>query len=314
MKEHSIYLTNPEIYLPELVLSNQSLSKITGKDEVWFEKRTGIIERRRAATTETNWSLGIKAVEKLSNQLSDVDMIIGATYTPSDTLGAIGYRIQKHFEIKNARVINISTGCSSFINAVEIGEQFIKSRLTSKILIVASELNSQYSVDDDLMGGHLWGDGAGAIILSKNSTSGNKVLGTYSKGLGHIGNGPEAINLIPYNGGLKMINGRDVFYHACQEMKASCIQILTQTNLTLEDIDFIIPHQANQRIIDRLIAELDLNPNIVLSNIRKVGNTGSASTLIAMAQNQDLLKSGDKVLFTVFGGGYSTGAMIIEVG
>lgn len=312
MSEHSIYLENPTIYLPKQILTNKSLAEITDKDEFWFEKRTGIIERRRADATESNWLLGIKAVEKMSEKLSDVDMIVCATYTPSDTVGAIGYRIQKHFGIHNAKVLNISTGCSSFINAVEIGEQFIKSGTSSKILIVASELNSQYSNDADLMGGHLWGDGAGALIMS-SIESGNKLLATYTKGLGDIGNGPESINLIPFRDGLKMNDGRDVFYHACQFLKDSCQRVLTKINLSIDDIDFIIPHQANQRIINYLIDDLKLNPKKVISNIRKIGNTGSASTLIAMAQNQNKFQSGDKILFTVFGGGFSTGAMIVEV-
>lgn len=305
-------MTFPEVYLPSRKVSNSDLSVITGKEEAWFEKRTGIVERRRADTKETTADLGIKAVGKIKDDLQNVDLIIAATSTPHDTVGAIGYRIQKHFNIDKAKVLNISTACSSMLNATELAKNFLIAGSTSKVLVVCAEMNSYYSCDQDLMGGHLWGDAAGAFLLTREGV-GNKVISCFSEGLGHIGEGPNGVYLQPKGTGMTMNNGKDVFYYACKYMKYACEKVLVANSLVLDDIDYIIPHQANQRIIDRLTEDMNLLPDKVISCIRNIGNTGSASTLVAMSLSKSYFKSGDKVLFTVFGGGYSTGAMIIEI-
>ena len=305
-------MTFPEIYLPSATVTNSTLSEITGKEEGWFEKRTGIVERRRASSKETTASLGIKAVEKIKDKLNGIDLIIAATCTPCDTVGAIGYRIQKHFNIENAKVLNISTACSSMLNAVELAQQFLITESASKVLVICAEMNSYYSCDSDIMGGHLWGDAAGAFIMSYEA-EGSRLVTCFSEGLGHIGEGPNGVYLQPKGTGMTMNKGRDVFYYACNYMKYACEKVLTTSSLTIEDIDYIIPHQANQRIIDRLIEDMDLPREKVISCIRNIGNTGSASTLVAMSLNRDAFKSGDKILFTVFGGGYSTGSMIVEL-
>ena len=179
---------------------------------------------------------------------------------------------------------------------------------------MASEHNSAYSDDRDEQSGHLWGDGAGAVFVSKEVISKDdiKILDLNTTGLAHIGKGIEGVCLRPKNGGLKMPFGKDVFVHATKYMICEVENLLKKNHLTSKDIDHLIPHQANARIIAGVGLGLALRNGQVITNIEESGNTGCASILIALSQNWDRFGDDELIVITVFGGGYSSGAMLLK--
>jgi 3-oxoacyl-[acyl-carrier-protein] synthase-3 len=254
------------------------------------------------------------AIDKLPYSVKDVDLIVGATYTPYDTVGTLAHAVQRFFGIPEARAISVSSACSSFLSAMEIVEGYFATNKARKALVVASEHNSAYSDDSDVQSGHLWGDGAGAVFISKEKTSEEdiEVLDLNTTGLGHIGKGIEGVYLRPNEGGLKMPFGRDVFVNACKYMVSEVKDILKKNRLTLEEIVHLIPHQANSRIMAKLVEALGLHNGELIMNIEETGNTGCASTMIALSQSWKRFQKSELIVVTVFGGGYSSGAMLLR--
>ncbi len=313
-----MYINLISHYLPETVISNDYFKNVNGLSDEWIVSRTGIKERRKASSHENTNTMAIDAVERsiknLSYSISDIDSIIGATYTPFDTVVGLAHSIQSHYKINKAKAINITSACSSFVNAVEIVEGYFASNKAEKALVIASEHNTAYSNENDKQSGHLWGDGAAAIFISKKRLSENdlKILDVNTEGLGNIGHPDESVYLHPLNGGLRMPNGKEVFINANKYMAKSLDDILKKNSISIDDVDYVIPHQANVRIIENVRSQLEIGKEKMVVNIDKLGNTGSASTPIALAQIIKKIKHNDVVGITVFGGGYSSGAMIIK--
>ena len=306
-------------YIPEDLIPNNYFENVNGLTDEWIFSRTGIKTRTKASTNETSNTMGIEAVKNaisdLPYDIKDVDLVIGASYTPYDTIGTVAHAIQKEFGLENAKALYVSSACSSLINAIEIAEGYFATGKSEHALVVASEHNTLYSNDEDEKSGHLWGDGAAAIFISKNKTKENqpKIKDIYTRGLGHIGKSTTAVYLHPSNGGLLMPFGRDVFIHACNYMISALNTILEKNSMTIEELDYIIPHQANIRIINHIAKNLKIPSDKMLTNIKELGNTGCASTLIALSQNIDKMKSSQKVGLTVFGGGYSCGSLLVQI-
>ncbi|HEX2966252.1 MAG TPA: 3-oxoacyl-ACP synthase III family protein [Syntrophorhabdaceae bacterium] len=284
----------------------------------WIYKRSGIRKRSRAAAEENTNTMSIEAVQagigRLPYPPKDVDLIIGATYTPYDTIGTLAHAVQNHFGIHKARVISISSACSSVLNAIEIIEGYFATGKSEKAILVACEHNTAYSNERDEQSGHLWGDGAGALFFSKVKCSDAdlKVIGLSTRGLAHVGKGLEGVYLRPRNGGLRMPHGRDVFVNASKYMISEAKDILHKHNLGLKDISHVIPHQANSRIIKNIAESLGLRNGEMITNMEETGNTGCASTIIALSQNWERFLADEHIVVTVFGGGYSTGAMLLK--
>jgi 3-oxoacyl-[acyl-carrier-protein] synthase-3 len=253
-------------------------------------------------------------IDRLPYPVKEVDLIVGATYTPYDTVGTLAHAVQRFFGIPEARVISISSACSSFLSAMEIVEGYFATNKARTALVVSSEHNSAYSDDMDAQSGHLWGDGAAAVFVSKEKTSEEdiEILDVSTSGLGHIGKGTEAVCLKPNEGGLKMPFGKDVFTNACKYMVSEVREILKKNRLTPEEIIHLIPHQANSRIIAQLKEALGLHNGELITNIEEIGNTGCASTMIALSQNWKKFRKSELIVITVFGGGYSSGAMLLR--
>jgi 3-oxoacyl-[acyl-carrier-protein] synthase-3 len=313
-----MYINSISHYLPKHIIRNDYFKKVNGLSEEWILSRTGIEERRKALSKENTNTMAIEAVNVALNQLpysiADIDLIIGATYTPYDTVGTLAHSVQNEFNISDAKAISLSAACSSFINAIEIVEGYFATNKASKALVVASEHNTAYHNEKDMQAGHLWGDGAAAVFISKEQLSEKdyQIVDVITKGLGNIGKSINGVSLHPTNGGIKMPFGKDVFINANKYMTESIIDILNRNNLSIDDINYVIPHQANIRIIENVGDQLKINNEKVLVNIDKLGNTGCASTPIAFSQNQNKFKNEDLVAFTVFGGGYSSGAMLVK--
>jgi 3-oxoacyl-[acyl-carrier-protein] synthase-3 len=305
-------------YIPEERIPNEYFKKVNGLDDEWIYERTGIRTRSKAGKGENTNTMSIEAVKRANKSLpfdiKEVDLIVGASYTPYDTVATIGHVIQREFGIQDARVVYLSSACSSMVNAIELVEGYFATGKASRALVIASEHNSLYSNEKCEKSGHLWGDGATALFISDEpiGIKPGEILNIFTRGLGHIGKGTDAVYLRPGDGGLQMPDGRDVFMHACNFMRVALENSLENCNLALEDLDYIIPHQANQRIIANLIKQLSLSSKKVLTNISELGNTGCASTGICLSQNIDKIPEDSIVGITVFGGGYSAGALILR--
>jgi len=306
-------------YLPTRIISNDYFLNVNGLTDQWILERTGIKERRRVAENENTNTMAIAAIEaaitNLPYPIQDVDIIIGALYSPYDTVATVAHVVQQKYKIENAVTMLITTACSSFINAVEICQGYFAINKASKALIITSECNSLYSQDTDPMSGHLWGDGAAVTFVSKEKVADSdmQILDCVTHGLGHVGKGPDGVFLVPKKVGLEMPFGKDVFIHACNYMRSVTEEILKKCNTTIEEVALLIPHQANMRIITNMIDQLKFPMEKVVINIDRLGNTGAASTPIGLSENKQRLKKGDKVILTVFGGGYSSGALMIKV-
>ena len=313
-----MFINTVSHYIPEQRVPNEHFKKLNGLDDEWIFDRTGIRTRSKAAPGENANTMAVEAVSRalisLPFDIKEVDLIIGASYSPYDTVATIGHTVQREFGIPEAQVIYISSACSSLVNALEIVEGYFAMGKASRALVVASEHNTLYSDDTCEKSGHLWGDGATALFISDEpiGPKPGEILNIFTRGLGHIGKGTEAVYLRPAEGGLQMPDGRDVFMHACNFMRVALEATLESCSLTVEDLDFIIPHQANHRIIANLIKQLNIQPKKVLTNIQELGNTGCASTGILLSQYLTKIPTDSLVGITVFGGGYSAGAVLVR--
>ncbi|MDA3853703.1 MAG: ketoacyl-ACP synthase III [Bacteroidales bacterium] len=314
----NLYINAIGHYLPKEIINNDYFLSMNGLSDEWISKRTGIKTRVRCSEDENGNTMAVDAVRVMlknnASALEGVDLIVGATYSPYDTVMSIAHAVQRAFKIEDARSVTVTSACSSFVNALEIAETYIASGKCKKALVVVSEHNSAYSNDICSKSGHLWGDGAACTVVSaeKNNEKDPEVIDIYTEGLGHIGLADESVYLRPANGKLEMPNGRDVFIHACNYMTKAIQLVAERNNLPIENIDCLIPHQANVRIMKNVATGLKISEDKVIENITTLGNTGSASTLIALSQNYDKMKADDNVMFTVFGGGYSTGSIYLK--
>jgi len=313
-----MYINTASHYLPTTTIFNEYYTRLVGLSDDWIFKRSGIRSRLKADPNENTNTMAIEAVksaiDRLPYSIKDVDLIVGATYTPYDTVGTLAHAVQRFFNIAKARVISISSACSSFLNAVEIVEGYFAINKANKALVVASEHNTAYSTDTDTQSGHLWGDGAAAAFISKKKASEEdiKIIDLNTTGLGHIGKGTEGVYLRPNEGGLKMPFGKDIFVNASKYMISEVKNILKKNHISLDKIVHLIPHQANSRIISQVAEGLGLHNGELIMNIEDTGNTGCASTMIALSQSWKIFKKNELIVVTVFGGGYSSGAMLLE--
>ncbi|MBI5218527.1 MAG: ketoacyl-ACP synthase III [Bacteroidia bacterium] len=305
-------------YIPDIVIPNAYFFANYGITKEEIISKSGITQRRRTKAGENTNTMAIEAVKKaffeLPFPLNEIDLIIGATYTPYDTVGTIAHAVQKQFNICNAKCFSIGSSCSSFINVIEIVDCYFANKKASKALIVVSENNSAYNDISDKTSGFLWGDGASAIFISNERCSDDdlEVLDINTTGLGHIGKSTDAVYLRPNDSGIKMPYSKNVFQYACTYMIQETEQILYKNGVPLNQLNYFIPHQANARITDFVAKKLNLQPSQVLTNIELYGNTGSASTPIVLSQNWNKFKQNDTIVISVFGGGYSSGAILLK--
>ncbi|MFW6093971.1 MAG: 3-oxoacyl-ACP synthase III family protein [Pseudomonadota bacterium] len=314
-----VYLEDIGAYVPEARVDNARFSELTGKEPEWFVARTGIHARSRAAADETTTSMALAAVrrllEKRPSVLTGVDLIIGATYTPEDTLSTMPFRLQRELGIAEARVYFLSSACSSFISGLELARIMVRSGEARRVLLVASEHNSRYSDDADRFSGHLWGDGAAAAVISDvQENAAYSLEYARSRGVACAGKGPEALGLDPILGqhGLVMHEGRDVFARACEYLADETRTAMASLGLTVADIAWLVPHQANLRILTHVAKALGLPVERCLVTVDQLGNTGCASIPITLELAGGDVAPGDIVATTAFGGGYSCGAAILR--
>lgn len=314
-----MYINATGFYVPSGRVDNEYFLNVNGLTDEWIYKRTGIKTRSKAAPDEGHNSMGLNAIENALPQLpydiKDVDLIVSASYSPYDTVATLAHVAQRKYDIRDAKALYVSAACSSFVNGLEIVDAYFASGKAKKAILVCSEHNTYYSNESDPKCGHLWGDAAVAFFLSADKVADTdmQIKEVFTCALGHIGKGPEGVILRPKEGGIEMPDGKDVFVNACQNLIFALEKVTNAQGMTPSALDYIIPHQANKRIVAQVEHQLGVPSDKFLNNIEELGNTGSASCALVFAQNRDRFKKGDKVGLTVFGGGYSCGAFLVEI-
>ncbi len=306
-------------YIPENRISNEYFKELNGLDPDWIIQRTGIETRSRCGENENIDTMAFEAVENalphLPYSIQDVNLIIAAHYCAYDTVGTVAHKIQRRYKISGAKALYASSACSSFVNGLEIVEGYFAMGKANRALLICSEQNSYYSDDHDSKEGHLWGDAAVAYFISndKESEKDIEILGIFTEGLGDLGKGPDGVMLRPKENGIQMPDGRDVFLYAVKYMQYAMEKNLNDCELTKDDINYFITHQANMRIVKQLAHMMEVPMERFLNNIQELGNTGSASAPLVLAQHKNELNKGDKLTLMVFGGGYSCASFTIRI-
>ncbi|MFV9567411.1 beta-ketoacyl-ACP synthase III [Thermoanaerobacter mathranii] len=314
-------------YVPEKVLTNSDLEKMVDTSDEWITTRTGIKERRIADPSQAASNLGIEAARKALEDAkiapSEIDMIIVATVTPDMNFPSTACIIQANLGASNAAAFDISVGCSGFIYGLAIAQQFVETGMYNKILVIGAETLSKITNWKDRNTCVLFGDGAGAAVVGRVE-SGYGILSTY---LGADGTGgkhlympaggsrmPASEETVKKNLHTIFMEGQEVFKFAVKVMDSATIEALNRCGLKPEDIDMLIPHQANTRIIEAARKRLKLSDDKVYINLDKYGNTSAASVAIALdeAYRKGLIKKGDIILTVAFGAGLTWGSSVIK--
>ena len=318
MIDKNMFVNATGYYVPAGRVDNAHFLDVNGLTSDWIEQRTGIKSRSKAAEDENCDTMALEAIEnalpKLPYDIKEVDLIVQASYCAYDTVATAAHVAQREYGIEKAKALYVSAACSSFINGLEVVEGYFASGKASKALVICSEHNTYYSNESDPKCGHLWGDAAVAYFVSKDrvSESDIEIEEIFTEGLGQLGKGPGGVKLRPKEDGITMPDGRDVFIYACRYMVYALNEALKRRGKTKDDLKKIICHQANMRIVAQVAHQLDMPMTSFLNNISELGNTGSASAPLVLAQNLGEFSTGDETALIVFGGGYSCGCVILK--
>ncbi|HEK85677.1 MAG: 3-oxoacyl-ACP synthase III family protein [Candidatus Saccharicenans sp.] len=320
-------------YVPPKVVTNFDLEKMMNTSDQWIRERTGIVERHWAepgvGTSDLAYEAALRAIEDAHIDKSEIDFIIAATLSPDHYFPGIGVMVQAKLGLKEIGALDIRDQCSGFIYALSVADQYIKNNTYKKILLVAAELQSA-NLDFSDAGRDmsvLFGDGAGALILEPNdSGDGRGVLSCHLFSDGRFVNelwmekpsskdNPTFREEFFHQGSFyPRMNGRTVFKNACEKMPQSVEFGLKQLGLTIEDVDYLIPHQANDRISLMVAHILKIPEEKVIRNIQKYGNTTAASIPIALSEavKEGRIKKGMLLALTAFGSGFTWGSAFIR--
>ncbi|MGL4731085.1 MAG: beta-ketoacyl-ACP synthase III [Clostridium sp.] len=310
--------------VPSKVVTNDMLATFLDTSDEWIYSRTGI-KQRYISTGETNTQLCIeaatKALEDANLEGLDIDLIIVATITPDKTTPATACLVQSAIGAKNAMAFDISAACSGFIYGLSIASQFINNKVYNNALVIGGEILSKVLDWNDRGTCVLFGDGAGAAVLSRSQNEAiNSVecisLGEKADAL--TCNSLEIKNFcMPHNDEWKSnitMNGKEIFRFAVKVMEDSIEKILRENGLEFDDIDYIVPHQANSRIIEAVIKAKGYDKSKFYMNMKEYGNTSGASIPIALDElnKKNLLKTGMRIIVVGFGGGLTYGSALIN--
>jgi len=315
-----MYLCAAASYVPEGRLTNQFFENSAGLEDSWILARTGMRTRCVAGEGENTNTMAISACNALLKSapigfIESLDLIVSASYTPFDTIYTPAHALQRHLGINSISVLHVGNACSSLISAMEVAHSYLALGKVRNALVVACEHNTFYSKPADKVAGHLWGDAAVAFAFSVDApadSSGFEVIDVFTRGAACDGRADEGVLLQPGRNGLFMPNGRDVFLHACHYMARVTSEILQKNGRSLEDMSYLIPHQANLRITKNVAEQLGTPMERVISNVEEYGNTGCVGVGLGLSENLSRFKSGDHVVMSVFGGGYGYGAALLR--
>lgn len=314
-------------YVPDNVLTNADLEKMVDTSDEWIVRRTGIHERRIADkdiyTSDMALIAAQRALEKTNTDPLDIELILVATCTPDMYTPNVSCMVQAALGAKNAAAMDISSACTGFISALTVASQFVETGYYKKILVVGSENLSRMTDYKDRNTCILFGDGAGAFVIGASEEDG--VLATEVGADGEGGKNltslafrddeNELAKRISKNKRTLWMDGSEVLKFAVRMMAKATNAVLEKAGLTIDDIDMIVPHQANIRIIDGAVKRLGIDKSKVFVNIEKYGNMSSACIPIALCEaiNEGKIKKGDTVVLVGFGGGLTWGAAVIRM-
>ena len=301
-------------YAPENVVTNKDLEKIVDTTDEWIRSRTGIEERRIATEDEDSsdmaYNAAISALKDAGVTAEEIDLILVATVTPDTPFPSVACMIQDRLGAKKAAAMDVGAACAGFMYALISGAQYIETGNYEKVLIVGVDKLSKITDWNDRNTCVLLGDGAGAAVLG-NVTEGKGIL---SFELGAKGSGGK--ELYQNKDRYLVMNGREVFKFAVRQMPESSINVIEKAGLMKEDVDFLVPHQANIRIMEAARERLGIDEDKMAKVVQKYGNNSSASIPIALSEsiNQGKIKDGDIIVLVGFGGGLTWGAVALKWG
>lgn len=311
-------------YLPERILTNDELSRQVDTSDAWIKERTGISERRIAATGEMTSDLALKASEAAladaGLKAGDLDLIVLATTTPDETFPATATVVQRRLGMERGAAFDVQAVCSGFVYALAVADNFIKAGQARHVLVIGAETMSRLLDWEDRGTCVLFGDGAGALVLSAVEGNGDArdrgVLSThlFSDGRHHdllyVDGGPSSTRT---TGHLRM-QGKEVFRHAVTNISEAVHAALEAGGLTPSDIDWFVPHQANQRILDGTARKVGIPIERVVVTVERHGNTSAASVPLALAEavQDGRIRRGQLVLLEAMGGGFTWGSALIR--
>ena len=312
-------------YVPDDILDNEMLSKMVDTNDEWITTRVGIKERRILKNEgEGSSYMGIQAVNRLlestGTKPEEVELLICATSNPDYRFPSTGSVIAHGCGLKNAYAYDIQAACAGCIVALEDGAAYIKSGLRKKVVIVAAEKMSSMVNYQDRATCPLFGDGAAAMLLEPTEEPVGIMDAVFHvDGVGrdhlimHAGGSvmPTTHETVDRGDNFLFQDGRFVYKHAVTDMYESTLEILARNGLEVADIDYLIPHQANLRIIEAVATRAKIEPEKVLVNIEYRGNTSACSIPLCIDENKDKLKKGDKLILTAFGAGFTWGSMYV---
>ena len=311
-------------YLPARVVTNADLAKLVDTSDAWITERTGIKERRIAAEGELTSTMGAIAARAALDDAGlapeDIDLIILATSTPDQTFPASAVAVQAELGITQGAAFDVQAVCSGFIFALTTADNYLKSGMFKRALVIGAEAFSRILDWEDRSTCVLFGDGAGAVVVEAQKLNGvmtdRGILATCLRTDGryrdklYVDGGPSSTGTV---GHLRM-DGPEVFRHAVTKISEVIGTILDQAGYKASDIDWFVPHQANKRILDGAAKKLGLDKNRIIITLDKHANTSAASIPLALntAQADGRIKTGDLVLLEAMGGGFTWGAVLLR--
>ena len=329
-------ITGLGYYVPDNIVTNDDLSKLIDTNDEWIQERTGIKERRHVIRGEdTTTTMGVKAakiaIERSGVAKEDIDFIIFATLSPDYYFPGPGVLVQRDLGLRTVGALDVRNQCSGFVYAISIADQYIKTGMYKNILVIGSEVHST-GLDMTTRGrgvSVIFGDGAGAAVLSREEDLSKGILSTH---LHSEGQHAEELSLIAPGMGKRWVtdiiadndpndesyfpymNGQFVFKNAVVRFSEVINEGLQANNLEVSDINMLVPHQANLRISQFIQSKFKLTDDQVYNNIQKYGNTTAASIPIALTEawEQGKIKSGDLVVLAAFGSGFTWGSVVIR--
>lgn len=315
------YIISTGSYLPSKIVTNTDLEKLVDTSDEWIFKRTGIRQRHIAEENETTADLAYQAaknaMEKAELSPSDIDGVIVATTTPNLTFPSVAVQVQQRLELPVGIAFDIQAVCTGFVYAMSVADNFIKSGQLKRVLVIGAEKMSSIIDWKDRTTCVLFGDGAGAVILEAQDDERGGVLSSHLYADGNLK------DILYTNGGVSssgdsgciVMHGREVFKHAVKLMSQAVNAALESNNMDASQIDWLVPHQANARIIEATAKKLSMPMDRVVMTVSHHANTSAASIPLAFdqAMKEEKIKRNDLVLFEALGGGLTWGSALVRL-
>ncbi|MBF25115.1 MAG: 3-oxoacyl-ACP synthase [Flavobacteriales bacterium] len=314
-------------WLPDYVLTNEELSRMVETSDDWITTRTGIKERRILKDpSKATSDMGANALNKLLNKCNvgadEIDLIICATVTPDMLFPSTACLIADKVGAKNAFGFDLSAACSAFIFALDCASKYISSGQYNKVVVIGADKMSSIVDYNDRQTCVIFGDGAAAVLLEPDDECATGVIdsilkidgagGDYLKMIAGGSLNPASLDSVKMGHHFIYQDGKTVFKFAVTKMADVAEQIMKKNNLSGEDVDWLVPHQANLRIIDATANRMNIDSEKVMVNIHKYGNTTAATIPLCLADWEDKLNKGDNLILAAFGGGFTWGAVYLK--